>query len=89
MSVRIGVERSTRMMATTVLGSSSSRRSDATSPTLMPLNSTAEPVVRPVTGPEKTTRMLARAACSPAFVSQKRKPSPAAIMTSTNRPIAA
>jgi hypothetical protein len=55
-SARSGIERSTSTTASTRRGSSGSRRTSVTSPTRMPLNWTKEPLARPATEPENTTR---------------------------------
>ncbi len=55
-SLRIGVPRSTAIMAVTSWGASALSPSSVTSPTRRPLNSTADPTSSPETEPWNLTR---------------------------------
>ena len=69
-SARIGVLRSTAMVASTWRASAALSSNAVISPTRMPLNRTAEPASSPDTGLSKRTWYMARARSTPALLSQ-------------------
>jgi hypothetical protein len=88
-SVRTGVARSSSTTETTRRGSSGRRLISVTSPTRRPLKSTAEPLDRPETEPEKTIRTCCRAWPRSPPENQYTNPKAAATTARVNRPISA
>jgi hypothetical protein len=86
-SVRTGVVIATATVAVTSRGLSGLSSSPVTSPTRMPLKSTAAPVSSPDTLFSKRTRYTARSPSPPALLSQYTKPNKAPMAARTNSPI--
>ena len=89
MSFRTGVSRSTSNVAKACCGWSLLKYTVVTSPTRMPLKSTAEPLTRPATEPVKTMRICCRFVPLSLPENHSTKPKPAAITARVKMPMMA